>query len=78
MFGVVNTFFTHMLAEFKEGILAWTIVCIFERETTHGSPEFDANSCKKLLDRVDLLLRESSLDCLKYVKAYDNFSQVGK
>lgn len=76
MLGVVNTLFSHMSKEFEKESLDWAKACHVQRDVTHGSSGFNGNSCKKLLDNVDILRAQSNLGLLKYVKAFDDFKKV--
>lgn len=76
MLGVVNTVFTHMLKEFETESLAWAESCYVQREITHGNPAFKGNSCKKLLENVDILRGKKNLGLMKYVKVFDDFRKV--
>lgn len=76
MLGVVNTLFTHMMKECETESLSWAKSCYAQREITHGSPAFKGNSCKKLLDNIDILRGKQNLALLKYVKAFDDFKKV--
>ena len=76
MLGVVNTIFGCMLKQFENESLAWAKACHVQREVTHNGPAFKGNSCKALLNKVDILRRTSNLGILKYVKAFDDFRKV--
>lgn len=76
MLGVVNTIFSHMLKEYEQESLTWASACYVQREITHGVPAFKGNSCKKLLNNIDLLRSAQNLGVLKYVKAFDTFKKV--
>ncbi|KAJ6639768.1 hypothetical protein Bhyg_12515, partial [Pseudolycoriella hygida] len=75
MLGVVNTIFDHMLGNFADEAMAWAKSCNVERDVTHGSG-FNGNSCKKLLDKLDILRSKCSIGCVKYVQVLDDFRLV--
>lgn len=76
LLGVVNTIFSNMLEEFEEDANKWAKNCSVQRERTHGSPSFKGNSCKILLNKVDLLRSTCSVGCLKYADAFSSFNKV--
>lgn len=78
MLGVVNTLYNHMLAEFEEATLIWTKRCNVTREETRAGAGFNGNSCKMLLDKIDVLRAVCPIGCLKYVTALDDFRLVVK
>lgn len=65
LLGVVNTLFSHMLKLFEKEANKWAERCHVQREMTHGSPSFKGNSCRILLNNIDLLRSICSLDLLK-------------
>lgn len=76
LIGVVNIIFKHMLIEFEEDSLTWAKTCCVAQEITHGTPAFAGNSCKILLDKVDVLRANCNIGCLKYVKCLKDFQDV--
>lgn len=76
MIGVVNTLYTHMLREFENVAEEWAQTCNVQREVTYGSSGFKGNSCKILLDKVDILRQKCSSSCLKFVKVFADFKSV--
>lgn len=77
MLGVVNTVFDHMIEEFKDETMAWAKFCNVERDVTHGSG-LNGNSCKKLLDKLDILRSTWPIGCMKYVQVIEDFRLVVK
>lgn len=57
-------------------LFAWANACHVEREMTHGSSAFKGNSCKKLLNNVDILRSQRNIGILKYVRVFDDFKMV--
>lgn len=53
--GAVNTIYKNMLLEFECESMKWAQACNMSREFVHGSPAFIGNSCKTLLNKIDLL-----------------------
>ena len=78
MLGVVNTLFSHLISGFEQEALKWAELCNVQREITHGSPAFKGNSCKILLNKVDLLRTNCSLGCLKFVEAFQSLNKIVK
>lgn len=76
LLGVVNTMCKHMSSECEADILRWTKECNVSREFFNGSPSFAGNSCKKLLNEVDVLRSFCCLKCLKYVQCFKDFRAV--
>lgn len=77
MLGVVNTLYANMLKDgFGKDATDWAKSCNVEREVTHGGTGFKGNSCKILLNKIDILRSGCSLGCLKYVKVFENFRDV--
>lgn len=76
MLGVVNKLFKHMLLEFEDESLKWAKICKVTREFVHGSPAFAGNSCKILLEKIDILRGICRNSCLKYVKCFKDFQTV--
>lgn len=77
MLGVVNTLYKHLLTEFEQDALRWAQSCHVTREIRYGNSSFNGNSCKQLLEKVDLLRsRSQNLGCLGYVCAFENFRAV--
>ena len=75
LIGIVNTVYSHMLINHESDALNWAKVCNVQRIITHGNHGFEGNSCKKLLNKVDLLRRDS-LHCLEYVDVLQKFNKV--
>ncbi|CAH0389702.1 unnamed protein product [Bemisia tabaci] len=73
--GVVNTVYDHMLKHNEADALKRASLCNVKRDMTHGSPEFNGNSCRILLKKVDSLMRDS-LACLPFVEVLQNFKLV--
>lgn len=73
--GTVNTIYDHMYQEFQEDAERWSKNCHVNRAMTHGLPAFNGNSCNILLQKVDILRRDS-LGCLKYVEVVQRFKEV--
>lgn len=78
MIGVVNSIYNHMLKESNESALLWAKSCHVERDVTNGGTSFNGNSCKKLLNNVDLLRSICPISCLKFVRTFDDFQIVVK
>lgn len=78
MLGVVNTIFNHMIVQFSEEAWAWAKSCNVEREIRNGSSGFNGNSCKNLLEKVDILRASCPIECLKFVKVLKDFHVVVK
>lgn len=76
LLGVVNTLYKSMLQQCENDSLRWAKECNVTREFVHGGPAFAGNSCKKLLNKVDILRSFCCIKCLKYVKCYQNFGAV--
>lgn len=49
-----------------------------EREVTYESPTFKGNSCKILFNKVDILISNSGIGCVKFVAAFKKFSYVAE
>ena len=69
-----------MLINFEDISLEWAKKCNVSRENYYGSLSFAGNSCKKLLENVDLLRQlctsKCCFPCLKYVRCYNDFNKV--
>ena len=78
LLGIVNTLFSHMMKVFEKVANEWEERCYVEREMTHGSPSFKGNSCRILLNNIDLLRSICNLGCLKFVNAFQTFNEVVK
>lgn len=76
MLGVVNTLFSHMLKDYETESLAWAKACYAEREITYGAPAFKGNSCKKLLNNVDILRSMKNIGVIKYVTVFNDFKML--
>ena len=72
--GPVNTIYNALTEKWK-GSSEWLKRCHVEREAFLGG-SFTGNSCKILLNNVDLLRSMCPIDCLPYVDALQSFSQV--
>ncbi|KAJ6637216.1 Protein doublesex [Pseudolycoriella hygida] len=64
MLGVVNTIFDRIAYEFNAEALAWAKTCNVERDIRNGNAGFNGNSCKKLLQKVDVLRAVCPIGCL--------------
>jgi hypothetical protein len=78
MLGVVNTLFNHMASEFSDAAWEWAKACNVERDVTNGGTGFNGNSCKTLLNKIDILRSGCPIGCLKFVRTFDNFRLVVK
>lgn len=76
MLGVVNTLFNHMLEEFKDEALLWAKSCFVVREVYRGCSGYNGNSCKILLEKLDILRSQCSLGCLKFVDVFNDFRLI--
>lgn len=76
MIGIVNTLYNHMQREFENVALEWAKACHVQRQITYGSSGFNGNSCKILLEKVDVLRQKCSLSWLKFVKVFEDFKSV--
>lgn len=76
MLGVVNSMYNHMLKQSEVAALLWAKSCHVERDITNGGTGFNGNSCKTLLNNVDLLRSICPIDCLKFVRAFNDFKNV--
>jgi len=72
--GTVNTLYDHMVKEWP-GASIWPDMCHVMRNALHGGT-FDGNSCKKLLQNVDILRSKCPVIALKYVNAFSCFNEV--
>jgi hypothetical protein len=61
------------MANFEKEALTGAKSCNVQREVTHGGTGFKGNASKTL---VDVLRRNSSLGCLKFVKDFQDFRAV--
>jgi hypothetical protein len=73
MLGVVNTLFIHIMTNFEKEALTRAKSCNVQREVTHGGTGFKGNASKNL---VNVLRRNSSLGCLKFVRVFQDFRAV--
>lgn len=78
MLGVVNIIFERMLKEFNKEALEWAKSCNVERDVTYGGTNFNGNSCKRLLDKIDVLRTKCPIGCMRFVKCFDDFRAVVK
>lgn len=79
MLGVVNTLYNHLLEKFEKDALMWAEACCVVRDVRHGSSSFNGNSCKTLLEKIDILRSRSSIPgTLNYVETFDKFKMVVK
>jgi len=78
MLGAVNTLYNHMLQKFGDQIVLWTRQCNVKPDVTQGGSGFNGNSCKTLLQKVDMLRAICSIECLPYVKVLDDLRLVVK
>ena len=78
MLGVVNHIFNHMLKDFGTVASMWAEKCHVQKQIFRGCSGFDGNSCKKLLNNIDTLRAICPLECLKFVKALNDFHLVVK
>lgn len=76
MLGEVNKIIEFALAECPLVILSWIKKCSVQRQITKSGPSFNGNACKKLLDNLDSLRASSTIECLKYVQALQDFKNV--
>lgn len=76
MIGVVNTIYDHMIKEFNEDALQWAKACNVDRDVTYSGSSFNGNSCKRLLNKIDVLRANCSIGCVKFVKCLDDFGSV--
>ena len=67
-----------MLLEFENDALAWAKLCHVERQITNGSATFPGNTCKTLLNKIEILRSFFTFYCLKYVQCFSDFQQVVK
>lgn len=58
--------------------LAWAKSCNVKREITHGGTAFNGNSCKILLNKIDVLRATCPIGCLKFVRTLTDFDRVVK
>lgn len=76
LIGVVNTLFERMQKDFNDTALKWAASCNVARQVIHGGSGFNGNASKKLLDKVDDLRSICEMDCLKYVRVFQDFGKV--
>lgn len=76
LLGAVNTLFHHMMLENEEVSVKWARECHVDRQCTYGSPTFEGNACKILLDKVDILDAMKCLGCAKYVETFRKLKKV--
>ena len=72
--------FGNMLKHFEKVSEFSAKKCNVSREILYGSAGFAGNSCKILLNKVDILRQICSsmgnFSCMKYVKCFDDFKNV--
>lgn len=76
MIEVVNISYKHMLPEFESVAEEWAQACSVQREVTYGGSGFKGNSCKILLNKVDISRQKCPLSFLKFVRVFEDFKSV--
>ena len=74
LIGVVNTIYRAMIAAWPEGS-KWFDLCYCHREGMH-SGTFTGNTCKVLLNKVDILASICPMHILPFVAAFRAFKRV--
>lgn len=75
MLGVVNKIFDTIMMLEPEVAANWAKLCCVNREAYHGG-NFNGNSCRILVKKVDLLESICPLNCLKYVQVLRDFNNA--
>lgn len=76
LLGVVNTLVDKLSEECSDIANKWIKECNVKRETTNGGTGFNGNSCKALLNKIDILRSKDNLPSLKYVDTLSKFKNV--
>lgn len=76
MLGVVNTLYNRMKEEYDVECQKWAKRCNATQDFVHGAPAFAGNSCKLLLEKIEILREICRPECLNYVKCFQDFREV--
>ena len=78
MIGIVNHIVEHMMKYIKKDALEWIKSCNVQLDKRHGGTSFNGNSCRTLLNKIDLLRNsnEYGIGCLEYADVLQKFNKV--
>lgn len=78
-FHLMNTVCKHIHQNFERVSDNWAKTCNVTREIRYKKVTSAGNSCKSLLNKVDILQRlwnQSNIDCLGFVDCFQDFCKV--